>query len=250
MRCTSVEKLLPLYVEDDLHEREAGEVSSHLSSCEGCQSLAEELRASQRRLHAFAAPEFDEEFYLSIRRAVLAEINSGTRTRPSLLNIFAAPFSFRPALAASLILLIFFSGAALLYKRLSMGGGSRSDARMVAIEKSSEEIKASAYYESFGSEGAGALTGEPGKASAPQSGPASARVIRRSVRPRGQTAEAARERVAARSSGVASTAMTARAQTEKENNNTAASTDAVARMEIQTSDPNIRIIWLARKSSE
>ncbi|MCA1558383.1 MAG: zf-HC2 domain-containing protein, partial [Acidobacteria bacterium] len=51
MNCTAIEKLLPLYIEDDVNEDEAVNVRSHLSSCERCFQLMEEFRASQERLH-------------------------------------------------------------------------------------------------------------------------------------------------------------------------------------------------------
>src|ERR687884_79196 len=101
MNCAGVEKLLPLYVEGDLSQKEARLVEAHLSSCKDCRSLAEEFRLSQERLHNFSAPEFGAEFYEQIREAVLARITAQPPQQPSLVGMIRGRFSLRPALVFS-----------------------------------------------------------------------------------------------------------------------------------------------------
>jgi len=107
MRCTQVEKLLPLYAGDDVEKaREASEVAAHLSSCADCRLKAEEFEASRRLLALHAPPVFDEAFFAGVRRNVMREIED-ERVRPAPLAFFGKLFAPRTlAVAASFALLV------------------------------------------------------------------------------------------------------------------------------------------------
>ncbi len=248
MRCASVEKLLPLYVEGDLSERETGAIRSHLTSCNGCRKVSEEFNASQRRLRSLTAPVFDDEFYRSMRGAVLAEIKAAPDARPALFNSFRQLLSPGPALAASLALLMVLSVAAgLIYKRLYVTEAGR----MAALENSVREIKPGEYGEVLQAPSSDNSTGRAGEEKPyGRRGRASGLASRQKIIGADDRLALSGNSVAP--DGVAVSASPARATSADEGAASGASstTEAVARMEIQTGDPNIRIIWLGRKSSE
>ncbi|MBD0370431.1 MAG: zf-HC2 domain-containing protein [Pyrinomonadaceae bacterium] len=245
MRCEQVEKLLPLYVEGDLAEQTQAAISAHLSSCDYCRNLSEEFYASQARLHNFAVPEFGAEFYEQIRRRVLTEINSGPRVRPSFFQMLGSLFYMRPAMAATFALLALFGlGSLALYLSLV-----KQDATLVSLEK--RELK---LYELAAAAGAsnGSDVADNNQV-APKPTVAAVNTVRRKPRPVSGGASApessapqsidAGNSVAAETSGAGTVVATSAAAAGG-----ATPAEAVARMDIQTSDPNIRIIWLGRKS--
>lgn len=229
-------------------EGEASNIRAHLSSCDGCRAMAEEFRTSQLRLRTFAAPEFDADFYEQIRGNVLAEISARPIVRPSIFQIFRPLFAWRPAVAASLALLLVFGAlSGLLYQRLSNPG-----AYLDAVERGGQEINSNQYRETPVPKSTTALNSNAGAGEQVRSSGASARSTvsaQRKLRP-GNQATARPEALAPQKNEAASIATL---QTATANNRAALgapSMQAVARMEIQTSDPNIRIIWLGRKASE
>jgi len=54
MTCESVEKVLPLYVEGDLSRRRMEAVRSHIADCPACRELCGDFRVSQRALRMWA----------------------------------------------------------------------------------------------------------------------------------------------------------------------------------------------------
>jgi hypothetical protein len=206
--------------------------------------LEEELAASQARLHNFAVPEFGAEFYEQIRGAVLKEISDNPAARPSLFETLRAGFQWRTATAFALALLIVagaFSFA--LYRSLQ-----QSDASLLVIDKSMGDLSPLYGVEA-------ARTGyDSQNLSARQAGFTATTAARNNLgrRPvRGAQATAQPESSNAQSTDNATSTAEARQTTQAASENAAtAPVQAVARMEIQTSDPNIRIIWLAPKMGE
>lgn len=241
MNCTKIEKLLPLYTEGDLSEREMLSVSAHLSSCDFCRNLSAEFAASQERLHNFAVPDFGAEFYAELRGAVMKEISesSSPSARPSIFQSLFTLFPQRQAMAASLATLALFGLVSFaLYFSLA-----RSETTLTAIEPSAAKFNPVMLPEN----GAGPAKDEVRRNSAEvrQLRPIVAGTLRRRSKPETTTAarpeSPAPESIDNASSAVAQTNAVPRDE---------ASGQAVARMDIQTSDPNIRIIWLARKAGE
>lgn len=112
MKCSRVEKFLPLHVAGDLTARRARTLAKHLTTCEECRRTADEYAASRRLLRAATTvpPEFDEAFYAEIRNSVLAQVKRGESTHaplssPVLLSFFKGRFAFAYAAALALILL-------------------------------------------------------------------------------------------------------------------------------------------------
>ena len=251
MNCTGVEKLLPLYVEGDMTEDESVEVRAHLSACEHCFQLSEEFSASQSRLHNFAAPDFGSEFYEQIRGAVLAEITAPKPAAPSFPSVIAQLrqfFTWRPALAVSFALLLILCGVISygLYNSLQ-----KPDAALASLENSRRDFileikeaevpaKNATQDESPGVREQRVTTAS-NTARGPQTGG------RLKALPESPAPEK-NETVAATTAANASTNTAQPPQKEESGNPEPSQT--IARMEIQTSDPNIRIIWLAPKKGE
>ena len=105
MNCRRVEKLIPLYVEGDLVSRSSDRVASHLESCGRCNWLADEYRESQSWLRSSGTPEFDEAFLGGFKAGVLGRI-AQANSKPSLLASLMQKWSRRQVFALSAATLI------------------------------------------------------------------------------------------------------------------------------------------------
>ncbi|MFL6229971.1 MAG: zf-HC2 domain-containing protein, partial [Pyrinomonadaceae bacterium] len=116
--CTRAKELIPLHVADDTDAARAREVSAHLAACAGCRALAAGFVESRSLLaEACAPPEFGAEFYAGIRSAVLAEIRRDRPTPSSPSSFIATLFARRLAYAASLAVAIIALALALQHAR-------------------------------------------------------------------------------------------------------------------------------------
>jgi hypothetical protein len=208
MNCRRMQDLIPLFIEGDLKEGQAGPVRSHLEGCPECAQIASEYRASQQWLKAYTPPDFEEDFFDGLRRDVHREIGAGS-SRASRFNRLLAlnPASWNPASFALASVAVFglFVGLT-VYAYLNMSGGL-----------SSHEIPPYLL-------GGTSPTGVPGlDAGAPSDIDWKLREAnRRAGRTRNRRPEPAAP-------------LTIEAEPAR----------AVLRIELQTGDPNIRIIWFA-----
>jgi len=251
MKCTKVEKLLPLYVGNDLTD-EASErsIAEHLNACVECRRTLDEFRASHDVLRNISAPAFDDAFYQDLRSDVLREIRTHRAPRPSIFESLRLAFVSRPAFAATLALLMVFIALSVVVRRnLTVNSGhlasvesgfgeinphelreskdvSQSDAalpprrsvtEMVRLPRSTASLTAAQRKKQSVEEEEGARPEDSATAARNEPAPPVAPDV-----PRNDSAIA----------------------------NHAQPAQAIARMEIQTSDPNIRIIWLGKKPSE
>jgi hypothetical protein len=108
MNCKKVTQLIPLFVEADLEILEMEQLSAHFAVCNLCSDAMKEFQASQFMLHNFAAPEFNEEVFAQMRSSVLNEI-----ARPQIENLSSTFWNWKVAFAASLAMVILVSGIAL-----------------------------------------------------------------------------------------------------------------------------------------
>lgn len=76
MNCKQVEELLPLYAGRDLEEKRAMLVTEHLQTCVACARVADEYRESVQLTEQFAPPVFSEAVYAGIRQRVQREIET------------------------------------------------------------------------------------------------------------------------------------------------------------------------------
>jgi hypothetical protein len=106
MNCKQVEELLPLYAGRDLEEKRARLVTEHLQTCAVCARVADAYRDSVQLTEQFAPPVFSEAVYAGIRQRVLRKIEKEA-TAPSWSQTIAS--SFRPRLMwaiASVLLIV------------------------------------------------------------------------------------------------------------------------------------------------
>jgi hypothetical protein len=105
MLCTHAEKLIPLLAGDDLPAREADALRRHLKSCSNCRRLAAEFEESRDWLRGFAAPQFDDVELNDMRDSVLRDIGR-IENRSQWLQWIVPGLNLRFALATSLALLL------------------------------------------------------------------------------------------------------------------------------------------------
>ena len=79
MSCQSIQKLIPLYVADDLPGRQTARVRRHVEGCGACQAHVEGYRLSQRWLRSVPAPEVGGAALEGLRRSVWKRIASEPR---------------------------------------------------------------------------------------------------------------------------------------------------------------------------
>jgi hypothetical protein len=254
MRCTQVEKLLPLYAGDDCAKaRETAEVREHLATCAACRLKAEEFEASRRLLALHAPPAFDEDFFASVRRNVMREIED-EKTRPAPFAAFRQLFAPRTlAVAASLVLLVACALVAFqLYRRAAQQQQTpatetattttttsprRDDAPVEDTEKTGAHVVA--QHEETGQKTFGAHA-------------RTSRATRRAASPQAQTV-AHKERTPVEPSSTNETARPSQVEAVAVHQGatpTEAAERKVTRIELQTADPNVRIIWLSPREDD
>lgn len=74
MKCELFEDLIPLYVGGDLEPPRADDLRQHLTGCAHCRRLTEDFQASQNWLTGFTVPDFDEASFAKMRGSVLSKI--------------------------------------------------------------------------------------------------------------------------------------------------------------------------------
>lgn len=74
MNCKNVEPLLSLYVGRDLEEEHSRSVAAHLQSCTKCALAADEYAGASQLLQGYEPPFFSDEIYAGIREQVLNKI--------------------------------------------------------------------------------------------------------------------------------------------------------------------------------
>ena len=105
MNCEYVDQLPALYVDGDLDKERATLVAAHLQSCTQCAHAANEYAAVNRLLQEFEPPLFSQAVYAGIRRQVLNKIERTSRASAwssILSNFFGPP---RPVTIAAAVLL-------------------------------------------------------------------------------------------------------------------------------------------------
>jgi hypothetical protein len=268
MSCRRAEKLMPLYAAGDLPAgRQQRAVAAHVARCSSCAALSQEFRASREWVQeAAAVPEFGDDFYERLRAGVLDEIDRDTRpAAPGRFAPFFAPMfaGRRLAYAASLAL----AACALALAFYLFRGAEKSQGNGVAVvtppraevgratpelshptpspdgqtrERQGQRRQPSTHDPmSDGKQPARPAGDTGGGGSIYKRTP----TLRRAPHAEGRAPELAAAAVvtALARQGVEPNAATPAPR---------ADTLSVARIEIQTADPNIRIIWLAPDKGE
>jgi hypothetical protein len=233
MNCRRVQKLLPLFVGDDLKPALATRIASHLEWCGKCNWLADEYKESQSWLRASMPQEFDSALLDSVKNGALAQI-AASKQRPSPWAALALYLNRRQVFALSAAALIIVATFVIyIYQSRVKDAG-----RIESVKKVPDQVPP--------------IDQSPDLSSAPETALEASLPPRRSVPKRTRhslkgfaRAGALREREkldVARSE--------APAQPNAPRPNLANDSKDMLRIEIQTSDPLIRIIWFAPRESD
>ncbi|HEY3025457.1 MAG TPA: zf-HC2 domain-containing protein [Pyrinomonadaceae bacterium] len=249
MNCKHVQELLPLYVGRDLEEKRAQLVTAHVQSCTECANSADEYRESRQLLQQFAPPPFNEAVYTGIRQRVLREIGreSSESVGSALPNFVASLFRprLRWAFATALLLAVSVFAFYFIAKQRNERQESR-DNQLAAAPSPSRKENNSPPFKSTGrntgvhmtTAGSGDHTHQSQRRKT--SGPAADRATPHAVNTpdnRSLTAQASPE----------SNNLAIRDAVPAPNPATAEKT---LRVEMQTNNPNIRIIWFSTQRTK
>jgi Putative zinc-finger len=116
MNCTHIKRLIPLYVGGDLNAQQVAGVRKHIETCERCRDLVAQFEESQSWLRDLAAPQFGEEVFDDLRAAVREEI-ARVESSPSLFDLLTPVWNLRSVIAASLALALLTAGLLLYANR-------------------------------------------------------------------------------------------------------------------------------------
>lgn len=264
MNCEKAEQLIPLYVEADLDAAELQEVGKHLDACVACSNLAAEFRVSQSLLHGAALPEFDEAMFAEMRTAV-QHVVARTTTRPSLAELLNPIWNWKLAFAAAAALLLLVGGIVLNSRVKTTTKNSVASKKQKGDESSlagatlNAAVRETLHSSAFSQPRTGRKNKAQGGVSRSERNPGSGidkyLSPERTIDTRGQIA--ANEllpifpKTVAPDFTLAPEASEAIGAQEQETSTKPAATPEpeMLRIEIQTADPNIKIIWLTPKES-
>ncbi|MFN7947832.1 MAG: zf-HC2 domain-containing protein [Blastocatellia bacterium] len=232
MKCEKFELLIALQVEGDLPPQETTKVEAHLAACPACREFAAEMRASQAAVHLLSETEFSEAVYAELRRSVMNQV-AVRSSGPDFWRRLFRPLSWQFAALAGALALLFLSSVFYL---------SRPDPQPVSVRIQAPGAPAPDVK---------ALTAQEAKSQ--QAGVTQQRRHRSTAHARFVKAPEfeARNQMAA----VAKQPEAEMIPDPGLMNPAAATAPAPAndeqkiRMEIQTRDPNIRIIWFVNKET-
>ncbi len=239
MNCRRVEKLIPLYVEGDLASGITDRVTSHLDWCGRCNWLADEYKESQSWLRACEPPEFDEAALNGLKAGVLRRIEE-TSARPSPLASLMRQWSRRQVFALSAAMLIIF-GVVVFYiyqARLSV--------KPQGVEARTPEQESPPSNEARQTPDTEPATGA--SLSKPQHAKNQAGIKARAGAP--AITEQTFEPPIVSQMNPSKEPGTGSAEPAHTLPGISGDPPKMLRIEIQTSDPNIRIIWFAPKEVE
>ena len=247
--CKRITRMISLYVAGDLVGEPEREAAAHLADCQACRQLAEEFSESSSLLaQACAQPQFDAEFYAGIRREVLGKITAEGLAPKS--QLFERFWGRRWVYAASLAALVLAAIALQVFR-----GVPRQPSRDLATAPlTSSQTRAAG---SSSSRQSSESPRKPDRAIA-QTGQSPKLFVGVNSRRRNNQFESPRKPDDLNAAGtapddrkgIAPPSRSSVAQSGRfVSSPAAASSSEVSRIEIQTADPNIRIIWFASRET-
>jgi hypothetical protein len=245
MNCKQIEKFLPLYAGRDLDAQSERLITAHIESCTACAATAGEYQQSRELLQEFAPPAFSEDVYAEIRQNVWRQIGSES-TAVSVSELIAGWFRPRVIWAAASALLV-----AVLVLGIFLIGNRSTPRQKVAVnapelnrDGSNRQIAAVPPRD----------TSTPSPL-APREGVKGPRQVyfRHSERKgdRNRAPDRLNTLVANAPDALPNTSGSPRLGTSSDPDPSPAGDSVkILRMEIQTKDPNIRIIWFAQRDTK
>jgi hypothetical protein len=138
MNCTHTAELLPLYVADDLPPAKAEIIRDHLRECSECRALAEEFAESREWLQSAAVADLPDDFYKTLRADVWRRVDAEKARLPLWAKLFPG-LNWWPVLATAAALLLFAVGLFTLRRETGSIGMPMPPAP-VAVVKPTPEI--------------------------------------------------------------------------------------------------------------
>jgi hypothetical protein len=232
MNCTHSERLIPLYVGGDLKAQQIAGVREHLETCGNCRKLAAEFEESQSWLCYLQAPEFEDLFFDNLHAAVRKEI-ARIKSSPPILDLLAPVWNWRSVIATSSTLALLTAGFLIYLNRQKSLDKPLTISRPESVESQNHEETANA-----------------GKVQ---------QVGRRRLKANHRSRRASIPPADKRESNLPVVALNTHYERSglmlPSNSELATKKDItedpereMTRIEIQTADPNIRIIWIAPKN--
>ena len=236
MNCQQAEKLLPLFVGRDLDERNEQRVSAHVETCAKCAGAALEYRESRQLLQEFAPPTFSDDVFAGIRQGVWREIETESNVQP-LSGIIAGWFRPRLVWAAASVVLIAITALGVYFiANRSMQRPLADNAPKVSPSPENKQPDSPSGSDKF-------ATGSPN--------PVKEKTLeQRQANNRQPQRRRDRNWAPDRANTVAVNSPDAKSAKVDPSATTAVVTpvsEKTVRMEIQTKNPNIRIIWFSSR---
>jgi anti-sigma factor RsiW len=234
MNCKHVQELLPLYVGRDLEEKRAQQVTAHVQSCAECASCADEYRETRQLLQQFAPPPFSDAMYAGIRQRVLREIERES-TAPTLAQLFASVFRRRLRWAVGTALLLAVSVFAFYFVAHRRTGQQQEGQQLAANRGTGSQsgpLAGAVRAGLTGTTGALATSSPKSRLNLP------AQRVRHSKEAGGTPAVLVRP------------APDFLLEARGPNLNPLATSEKTLRVEMQTKDRNIRIIWFSHQRTK
>lgn len=233
MNCKKAKELIPLQAGRDLDEQRALLLNEHLKACAACADVAEESRHLVELTRQFHAPVFTDEVYARVRRQVLNQIENEPA---SPVQLFAGWFQPRLAWTVASLLMISFGFIAVYL----------ISSKRAAIEPVGNQRPPIGREEPA-----------PGKAvSPPAPGPVNFVHASKPAPPKRKIVHSSVNQlplVATKADSSASGTSATSLKPDAPNSlpaGDAGPSDSPLRVEIQTKDPNIRIIWFAQRENK
>ncbi|MDX6611520.1 MAG: hypothetical protein QOD75_706 [Blastocatellia bacterium] len=252
MNCKQVQELLPLFAGHDLDDRSATRVAAHVQSCALCERSASEYFESRQLLQQFAPPSFSEGVYSGMRQRVLREISEESLA-PALPQRIVSLFRPNLSWAVATAVLLAVSGLAFYLIATRENGPQQVSQRSEQPNTSPSPKNLQAATATNSGNGGWVTTIQnnavPTRGTAQMNRPAQPPRRTNSTGP--LVADVAAN-TPERPSMAGSTALPVNNLTES---NVVPATDATGsertlRVDMQTSDQNIRIIWFTRQPAK
>ena len=116
MNCTRIQEMIPLFVEGDLDDLNTTRVAGHLKLCAVCSQSLLEFQESQQALKSYRTPAFDNLFFEQLKNSILTEIERSQPHVPFFQSMFDS-WRLTSALATAALLMIAIVLGLYLYNR-------------------------------------------------------------------------------------------------------------------------------------
>jgi anti-sigma factor RsiW len=238
MNCEQIQDLLPLYVGSDLEESRARLVTAHVQTCEGCADAAREYRETRQLLQKSVPPAFTESFYAEMRQSVwqnLEKKSTGRAFSGSIADLFRPRLAW--AVATAVLIAVAVVGIYVMSRRSEAPQPFASHQPPASTTPNEQPHTSAPHDKSSASLLASSGSNSP-RPGIPSTQP---RQRRKTISDRVNVATV--PAVAA----VSTATISAPEVGDSSAHNRGVSDDSRVplRVEIQTKNPNIRIIWFA-----